>query len=106
MECLNEGDIREAKRILDKMRKLHPNHPYVQFALGNLAAKNRHFEEAVKWFGKTIDISPDFIEAHYNLGVAYKELLDIPRMLIDQGLLHLIPGGGSSIQPISLVRPG
>lgn len=91
LECLEEGNIREGKRILDKLRRPHQNHHYVQFALGNLAVKNQHMEEAVKWFGKAADSSPDFIEAHYNLGVAYKELLDIPMML--KAFKHVVDFG-------------
>ncbi|MEO0443934.1 MAG: tetratricopeptide repeat protein, partial [Pseudomonadota bacterium] len=54
---------------------------YVQYGLGILAIYNGEYDSAISFLEKVINSSPDFIYAHYNLGIAYKKLLNLPEMV-------------------------
>jgi tetratricopeptide (TPR) repeat protein len=47
---------------------------YIYFLIGKYYFNNNDFENALKYFQKSIELSPDFAEAHHNLGVTYYKL--------------------------------
>jgi tetratricopeptide (TPR) repeat protein len=49
--------------------------------MGVLLAYQDQGDEAIDYFKRATDIYPYFVEAHYNLGVAYKKKLDVSNML-------------------------
>lgn len=82
LEFVEKGDWKEGERILEKLKKKHRNHSHVYYGLGVLSAFDNKHDKAIQLFRKAIQISPDFVEAHYNLGVAYQKQLKVPEMII------------------------
>lgn len=81
LELVEKGDRSGGEKILTKLRKKHRHHSRVYFGLGILAAFDDKHDEAIQLFNKALKISPDFVEAHYNLGVACKKQLKVPGMI-------------------------
>ncbi len=81
LQLVEKGDYKEGKRILDKVKKKHGRHSHVYYGLGVLAALDDNHDKAIQCFKKATQISPDFIDAHYNLGVAYQKQIKIPEMV-------------------------
>jgi tetratricopeptide (TPR) repeat protein len=71
----------QAKSILTKLLKDHPKNHLVLYGMGVLLAYQDQGDEAIDYFKRATDIYPYFVEAHYNLGVAYKNKLDVSNML-------------------------
>lgn len=90
---VEKGDLKEGKRILDKLKKKHRLHPHVLYGLGLLAAFNKDYDEAIPFLKKAGEITPDFVEAHYNLGVAYQKQSKLPEMIT--AYRHVIKVGES-----------
>lgn len=82
LALLGEGHINEGKRLIEKLRRKHGGNPLVQYSLGVLAVKKERYADAAMWFEKTVNTSPDNIEAHYNLAVAYQKLKDYTHMAL------------------------
>ncbi len=78
---VEKGDLKEGKRILEKLKIKHRDHSHVYYGLGTVAAFDDKHDEAVQFFIKATQIAPDFVEAHYNLATAYKKQLKIPEMI-------------------------
>jgi tetratricopeptide (TPR) repeat protein len=49
--------------------------------MGVVRAKQKRYDEAIGYFDRAIAIFPDFVEAWFNKGVAYKEQLEIEEMI-------------------------
>ena len=81
LELVENGDWNGGEKILGKLKKKFAHHSHVCYGLGILAAFNDKLDEAIHFFGKAVKIKPDFVEAHYNLGVAYKKQLMVPEMI-------------------------
>ena len=81
LACVEDGDFRESARVFDKLKKKHRNHSLVNYGLGVLSAFEGNNEVAIQFFIKATTIKPDFEEAHFNLGMAYREALKIPEMI-------------------------
>ena len=70
-----------AIRSCEQLRENFADHSSVCFGIGVSAVHGRRLDEAVQWFERAVDISPDFVEVHQNLAAAYKEQLRIPEMI-------------------------
>lgn len=81
LERLDDGDLREGVSVLEKVKKKHRNHVYVIFAMGVLASKQDRIDEAIGHFTRAVDLNPDFVEAHFNLGAAYQRKGRIPEFV-------------------------
>ena len=81
LALLEEGQVSRGNQILEQLKENFADHPSVCFGLGVSALHGRRLDEAVQWFERAVEISPDFVEAHYNLAAAYKEQLRIPEMI-------------------------
>jgi tetratricopeptide (TPR) repeat protein len=81
LECVEAGDFKESSRVLNKLKRKHANHSYVNYAFGVLSISGDDDEEAIRYFSRATEISPDFAEAHFNLGAAYKNQFKIPEMV-------------------------
>ncbi len=73
LALLEEGHFNRGDRILEQLKEGFADHSQVCFGLGVSAVYGRRFEEAARWFERAVELSPDFVEAHYNLGAAYME---------------------------------
>ena len=56
-----------------------PDRAAVHNNLGNVLTGSRRFDEAIVAFQKALRINPDFAEAHYNLGIAWRREGDSAR---------------------------
>ena len=77
LELLDRGKAEKAREILNELEKKHPSNHVVMYGLGTVHAIEGQYDDAIKYFTKATDIFPYFIEAYFNLGVAYKKKFDI-----------------------------
>lgn len=77
LELLERGKAEKAREILNELEKKHPRNHMVMYGLGTVHAIESQYDDAIKYFTKATDIFPYFIEAYFNLGVAYKKKFDI-----------------------------
>ncbi len=97
LELVEKGDWKKGERILDKLMKKHGNHSHVFYGLGVISAFNGNLDEAIQFFIKATQIAPDFVEAHYNLGVAYQKQLKVPEMITTYRQVVKIGESGSHL---------
>ncbi|MDH4197057.1 MAG: tetratricopeptide repeat protein [Candidatus Aminicenantes bacterium] len=71
---LNNGNIPEAIKVLNKCIALSPTHHLAWNALGLAHAMMGELGEAVRNYQKCLEIDPRFSEARNNLGTTYQEL--------------------------------
>ena len=62
------------EEILNTLLLNDPNSPILVFQLANVNMKKKHYPASEILFLKTIELNPDFIEVHMNLGCVYKEM--------------------------------
>lgn len=97
LKLLEEGNRKEGTRLIDKLQRKHGNHSHVNYGLGILAVLGGNHFEAIQFFEKATQISPDFVAAHYNLGVAYQKQLKIPQMIMSYRHVVQIGESGSYV---------
>lgn len=71
---INEGNIDEAIKYLNKALSLKPDYDHALTALGLAYSMKGDFQESIKYLKKSLSINPSLTEAHNYLGVAYQEL--------------------------------
>lgn len=81
LALVERGRLREGDARLKDLFKHHPDYHTVQYGLGVIAAQRQDFEGASKYFRRAVEIFPHFTEAHFNLGMAYLKLMEIPAMI-------------------------
>ncbi len=81
LELMDKGDLKGGEKILDTLQKKFKHHSHIYYGLGVLAAFDQNYDEAIQNFTAAVQILPDFVEAHYNLGVVYQKQLKIPEMI-------------------------
>jgi tetratricopeptide (TPR) repeat protein len=81
LALIERGAVFAGESILVKLLKQHPDLHTVQFAMGMVRAKQKRYDEAIRYLDRAIAMVPDFVEAWYNKGVAHKEQLDIEGMI-------------------------
>lgn len=69
-----DGDLEGAIKQYQKVIQLAPQNPLGYFFLGLLYAKKLSSTRAEYYFKKTIELSPDFAPAYYNLCIFYLSL--------------------------------
>ena len=73
--------LAKAEKILAPLFQSHPDNHYVHYGMGALNAFKGENRKAIDHFQKAIEIFPYFVEAHYNLGIAYKKEVNIAGMV-------------------------
>lgn len=77
---VNSDEEVSLNQVLDDIR----SHPVVlYFKLGVYYFYQGKFENAIKAFGKAVELNPDFAEAHHNIGVSYYELDNIDSAIVE-----------------------
>jgi tetratricopeptide (TPR) repeat protein len=66
-----------AEESLTRQLKSHPDNHYINYGMGVLYAFKGENKKAIDHFQKAIEIFPYFVEAHYNLGIAYHKEVNI-----------------------------
>jgi tetratricopeptide (TPR) repeat protein len=72
----NYQKIDEPEEIYSSLSKIIPDSIYSLAVLGYIELKFEHYEEAKNLFIKVLELDPEFAEAHWYLGKAYKEIGD------------------------------
>ena len=81
LALVERNQLKKAEKILTELLSQYPSYHMVQYGMGALCAFKGQLEEAISHFKKAVDKFPYFAEAYYNLGVAYKNKLDISNMV-------------------------
>ena len=81
LAMIEQGNWWAGESILARLLTHHPDLHTVQFAMGVVHAKHKRYDEAITSFDNAIDIFPDFVEAWFNKGVAYKAQLEVEDMI-------------------------
>jgi tetratricopeptide (TPR) repeat protein len=74
-EALRSGDDRMAERLFRAALKVGSRLPGVSYNLGNIAARDGRFGEAIEFYSQAIEFDPNFSLAYYNRGI-YRRCLD------------------------------
>ena len=81
MAALERKKFSKAEKILNRLMQTDPKYHMVLYGMGVLFAMQKQYDAAIEYFKKAVDASPIFVEAHYNLAVAYKSIFDIANMI-------------------------
>lgn len=98
LAMIEQDHVKAGASFLEKLKRKHENHPLVQYGLGVLALTLNKYEEAASWFERSVQGSPDYIEAHFNLAVAYQGMMNLPGMVL--AYRHVIEHGESGSLPV------
>ena len=78
---LAESDLKEAQRILNRLLFKYPRYYSVFYGMGVLRLLQKEEEKALEYFEKAVKWNPFIPEAWFNMGVIYKNRLDIGYMI-------------------------
>ena len=81
MEAIERKKFSHAKKILDSLLQTDPEYYMALYGQGIFFAVQGQYDAAIEYFKKAIDAFPVFVEAHYNLAVAYMSIFDIANMI-------------------------
>lgn len=73
MYLATRSRMSEAISQIDRARELDPLSPIIPTAKGRLLHFQRKYDEAIEHHRKALAIEPDFVEAHFNLGMIYEQ---------------------------------
>jgi len=68
------GQLAQAQAIYQQVLQLMPRHFETLHLLGVLAGQKNDLDQAVEWFGKAIEVKPDFAATHAGRGHALSQL--------------------------------
>ena len=71
---LNQGNVDEALKYLNRAINLNPRYDLALYALGLAHSMNGNFEESVRYLQNCIQINPTLSDAHNILGSVYQEM--------------------------------
>ena len=69
-----DGQLLQAKIILNKVIKLEPNNRIALNNIANIYKELKNFEKAIKFYLKCIFANPSYLIAKINLGILYQEI--------------------------------
>ena len=78
---IEQSRFQQGEAILQQLFEKYPYNHAVRYGMGILHALLGDHDQAIVHFDKAIEIHPNFIEAHFNKAVAYKEKMDIRNMV-------------------------
>lgn len=82
MQLIESGQQQQGMVILNQLNSKHTSNAYIYFGLATYYDCKEATGEAIEYYKKAVEIQPDFIEAHFNMAVAFKNLLDLDGMII------------------------
>jgi tetratricopeptide (TPR) repeat protein len=65
--------VREAMLEMKRAQELDPLSPIILTARGRLLHFQRKYDDAIEYHRKALAIDPNFVEAHFNLGMIYEQ---------------------------------
>lgn len=80
LQRLERGEGRRVESELRHLLEQYPDYHMTNYAMGVYQAMvAKAPAEAIRFFEKAVAIIPPFAEAHFNLGMATRQIFDIPR---------------------------
>ena len=80
-EMLEKGSVEQGEAIIKDLLEEDPGDCNLLFGMGIVHTTRKQYDAAIEYFEKAVKISPDYMEAYFNIAVAYKEKSDIYNML-------------------------
>jgi tetratricopeptide (TPR) repeat protein len=77
LALVERGDIETGEKSLIDLMKKHPDLHIVQYGMGTVLAMKGNYAESIIHFDKSLEIFPYFVEAWFNRGNSYKNLLNV-----------------------------
>jgi len=82
MEALRADNTEKARRSLDSLQRLAPNHPEVNYLLGVYASKTHDQEHAKSYWERTLELDPRHMQALLSLSQSALDENDFDRALV------------------------
>lgn len=79
LHLAEQGSLAEAEVAIEGLRRQHPHYHSVLYGRGLCHALRGEFDEAIVCLERAVEIFPLMAHAHYNLGSAYCQKVDIER---------------------------
>ena len=79
IKLFKNNKLKELIKIIKDNQKIFPNSIFLLNLLGNINNQLRKFDEAEINFKKILSLEPKFADAHYNLGIIYKNINNIEK---------------------------
>ncbi|MBN2418003.1 MAG: tetratricopeptide repeat protein [Deltaproteobacteria bacterium] len=77
LALMERGKHGEGGKIIENLFISHPDYYLLNYAMGVVYGLKEDNDQAIYYFEKAIDAFPYLVEAHFNLGEAYRRKLDI-----------------------------
>ncbi len=71
---LEEGYFERARKLFLKALEKDPQNPVIYNGIGVTYYARRDFQEAMRWYKKSIDVNPEFGDGYYNIACIYSLL--------------------------------
>ena len=76
-----EGRSQEARRELERLLTMEPDHVLANHLLGTLHFHDGLLDQAARYYEKAVVAAPSFTLGYYDLGVAYYHRGDMPQAM-------------------------
>lgn len=80
-----ENDVAQAHVILTEILEIHPRNPFALVADAKYQINRKHPEQALLQLKTSLEVKPDWAEAHYLQGVAFASLKDFLKARAELG---------------------
>lgn len=74
---VENGNIAKGEELLTGLIEKYPDFYIVQYGIGTVQAMKGNYSDSIVHFDKCLEIFPYFVEAWFNKGASYKNLLDV-----------------------------
>ncbi len=71
VELIQQGKHDEAKKLLIKRLKSHPDDPWAHYAIGSIYLIKNDLKAAERHLKSAVSLDPKYVDAHNHLGVVY-----------------------------------
>jgi len=78
---MKHGNLEEGKLLLDKLLLEYPQNHMVNYGMGVFFNVQQVTDKAIHFFKKAIKVHPYFVEAYFNLAIAYRQKSDLKNSL-------------------------
>lgn len=81
MTAVEKKNFSKAEKILKGLMQTYPENHMVLYGMGIFFVMQKKYEIGIEYLKKAVDAFPVFVEAYYNLAVAYKCIYDLANMI-------------------------
>lgn len=73
------GNLTKAISLYQQLYDQHPNHPVIIYNYAYVLKKHDQVSQAIPYYLKSLDLKPDYADAHFGLSLAYLALGDFKK---------------------------